>query len=95
MTENDYKIPRTFSFVTTAALNTKPTDIGNKIPDITKLGSKPVLHTKATKNEDKKLHTVRFTTTPSIDKQRINFDARMKEVTKNFALKVDKILPVT
>ena len=51
--------------LTKAALNTKATEIENKIP-----------------------HTIGFITTPEFNRlTKINFDARMKEVTKNLANK--------
>ena len=65
--------------MTTAAQNTKVTEIENKI--CTNLTTKAPLNTKATEIENKIPDATGFTTAPEFNRStKINFDARIKEV---------------
>ena len=70
------------NLVTTAAFNTKVTEIENKIGDITNLATKAALNAKATETENKIPDTSFFSNTQEFDKRWKN-----KEVEKSLATK--------
>ena len=80
-----------------AALNTKLTEIENKILGITNLATKAALNTEATRIENKMADTISLITTPEINRlTKIRFDGRIKVAAKLFASRshVDHVLDI-
>ena len=70
-------------------MNTKATEIENKVPDITDLATKAVLNTRTTEIENNIPDTSSVITTPEFNRlTKKSFDVRIKEAAKNLASEI-------